>query len=159
MGLADGLKYSPRLSGTPGLLATRICDTTGTGKRRHADCYGVFRADDHRLVDGFASVGGSCEAGTVLPVQRDAGGHCHPVGVAPTAGRPAGICAGAVALTAGLTALCGAFSTVMLRLGGRIGAVLWSPGVARMLGRLLKACGIAFALFRVAGVIGWPALP
>ncbi|MER6735697.1 hypothetical protein [Streptomyces puniciscabiei] len=157
--LADGLKYSTRMSGTPGLLTTETCETTGTGKQRHTDCYGVFRADDHRLVDRFASIGGSYRAGTVLPVQRDAGGHCHLVGVAPTAGRLAGICACVVALVAGLTALCGAFSTVMPRLGGRIGAALWSPGAARVLGGLLKACGIAFALFGVTGVIGWLAMP
>ncbi|MGW3177350.1 hypothetical protein [Streptomyces sp. NPDC001153] len=159
VGLADGLKYSTRMSGTPGLLKIETCETTGTGKQRHTDCYGLFRSDDHHVVDQFASIGDSYEVGTVMPVQHDAGGHCYLVGVAPTAGRLAGICACVVALVAGLTALCGAFSTVMPRLGGRIGAALWSPGAGRMLSRLLKACGIGFAVFGVTGVIGWLAMP
>jgi hypothetical protein len=64
-----------------------------------------------------------------------------------------------VALVAGLTSLCGAFATVLPQLGGRIGAALWSPGAGRMLAGLLKACGIAFALFGVTGLIGWLAMP
>ncbi|MEU6770906.1 hypothetical protein [Streptomyces sp. NPDC046759] len=157
--LADGLKYSTRMSGTPGLLKIDTCITTGSGKQRHTDCYGFFRSDDHRVTDSFASIGESYDKGTVLPVQRDAGGHCYLVGVAPTAGRLAGLCACAVALVAGLTSLCGAFSTVAPRLGSRIGAALWSPEAGRVLGRLLRACGIGFALFAVTGVIGWLAMP
>ncbi|MGW2424713.1 hypothetical protein ACWC0C_36650 [Streptomyces sp. NPDC001709] len=142
MGLADGLTYSTRISGTPGLLTIDLCTTTGTGEQRHTDCFGVFRSDDHHV-----------------PVQRDTGGLCYLVGVAPTAGRPAGICACVVALVAGLASLCGAFSTAMPRLGGRVGAALWSPGAGRMPARLLKACGIGVALFGVTGVIGWLAPP
>ncbi|KOV66954.1 hypothetical protein ADK64_10925 [Streptomyces sp. MMG1121] len=159
VGLADGLKYSTRLSGTPGLLKITFCETTGTGKQRHTDCFGAFRSDDRRLTDAYASIGESFKTGTVLPVQRDADGHCYLVGVAPTAGRLAGICACVVGLVAGLAALCGAFATVMPQLGGRIGAALWSPWAGRMLSRLLLACGIGFALFGVTGVIGWLALP
>lgn len=159
VGLVDGLKYSTRLSGTPGLLKIDNCITTGSGKSRSTECFGVFRSDDHRVTDQFASLGEAFKEGTVLPVQRDPGGHCYLVGVAPTAGRLAGICACLVALVGGLSALCGAFSTVAPRLGGRIGAALWSPGAGRLLGRLLKACGVGFAVFGVAGVIGWLALP
>ncbi|OIJ96265.1 hypothetical protein [Streptomyces monashensis] len=159
VGLADGMKYSMRMSGTPGLLRIEYCETSGTGKQRHTDCYGDFRSDDHRVTDAYASIGESFTAGTVLPVQRDARGHCYLVGVAPTAGRLAGICVGVVAFVAGLTLLCGAFSTAMPRLGGRIGAALWSPGAGRLLRRLLLACGIGFAVFGVAGVIGWLAMP
>ncbi|AOR31302.1 hypothetical protein BFF78_09875 [Streptomyces fodineus] len=159
VGLADGLKYSTRMSGAPGLLRIETCDTTGSGKQRHTDCFGLFRSDDHRVVDQFASIGDSYKAGTVLPVQHDAEGHCYVVGVAPTAGRLAGICACVVALVAGLASLCGAFSAAMPRLGGRIGAALWSPGAGRALVRLLKACGIGFAICGVTGVIGWLAMP
>ncbi|MEV5872933.1 hypothetical protein AB0L75_01665 [Streptomyces sp. NPDC052101] len=135
------------------------CSTSGTGRQRHTDCFGVFRSDDHRVVNQFASIGESYKEGTALPVQQDAGGHCYPVGVAPTAGRLAGLFACVVALVAGLSALCGAFSTVMPRLGGRIGAALWSPGAGRMLRRLLTVCGIGFALSGLVGVIGWLAMP
>ncbi|MEU8969451.1 hypothetical protein AB0D11_09250 [Streptomyces monashensis] len=159
VGLADGMRYSTRLSGTPGLLRITYCETSGTGKQRHTDCYGVFRSDDHRLTEPYASIGESFKPGTVLPVQRDARSHCYLVGVAPTAGRLAGICAGVVALVGGLAALCGAFATAMPRLGGRIGAALWSPGVGRLLKGLLLACGIGFAVFGVTGVIGWLAMP
>ncbi len=157
--LADGLKYSTRMSGTPGLLQITACETTGTGKQRHTDCFGVFRSDDHRVTDPSASIGESFKVGTALPVQQDASGHCHLVGVAPTAGRLAGICVCVVAAVAGLASLCAAFSTVMPRLAGRIGAALWSPGAGRLLKRLLLVCGIGVAVFGVAGVIGWLALP
>lgn len=157
--LADGLKYSTRVSGTPGLLRIYSCTTSGTGRQRHTDCFGAFHSDNHRVVDPFASIGASYKRGTVLPVQRDAQGHCYTVGVAPTAGRLAGICACIVGLIAGLTALCGAFSTVMPGLGSRVGAVLWSPEATRTLGRLCKALGIAFAVFGTVGLIGWLAMP
>ncbi|MCW7941414.1 hypothetical protein AAW14_05060 [Streptomyces hygroscopicus] len=157
--LTDGLKYSIRASGTPGLLKIYACTTSGTGKQRHTDCFGAFHSDDHRVVDQSASIGGSYKQGTVLPVQRDARGDCYTVGVAPTAGRLAGICACVVGLIAGLGALCGAFSTAMPRLGSRIGAALWSPGAARIVGRLCKALGIGFAVFGVVGMIGWLAMP
>ncbi|QHA07606.1 hypothetical protein GQF42_33695 [Streptomyces broussonetiae] len=147
------------MSGTPGLLTIDECITTGTGKQRHTDCHGVFRSDDHQVTDQFAAIGESYQKGTVLPVQRDARGRCHLVGVAPTAGRLAGICACVVALVGGLASLCGAFATVMPRLGGRIGAALWSPKAGRMLSRLLQACGVGFAVFGVTGVIGWLAMP
>ncbi|MET9073187.1 hypothetical protein ABZX95_13655 [Streptomyces sp. NPDC004232] len=159
LGLADGMKYSTRMSGTPGLLRIEYCETSGTGKQRHTDCYGVFRSDDHRVTDPYASIGESFKGETVLPVQRDASGHCYLVGVAPTAGRLAGICVAVVAGVGGLTLLCGAFSTAMPRLGGRIGAALWSPGAGRLLRGLMRACGIGFALFGVVGVIGWLAMP
>ncbi|MGN5380850.1 hypothetical protein ACQ4WX_38270 [Streptomyces lasalocidi] len=159
VGLAGDMRYSTRMSGTPGLLRITYCETSGTGKQRHTDCYGVFRSDDHRLTDPYASIGESFKAGTVLPVQRDARSHCYLVGVAPTAGRLAGICAAVVALVGGLASLCGAFATAMPRLGGRIGAALWSPGLARLLKWLLLACGIGFALFGVTGAIGWLAMP
>jgi hypothetical protein len=156
---ADGLTYSTRASGIPGLLTIYACTTLGTGKQRHTDCFGAFRSDDHRVVDQFASIGGSYEHGTVLPVQRDPGGHCYTIGVVPTAGWLAGICACAVGLIAGLTALCGAFSAAMPRLGSRIGAALWSPEAARMVGRLCQVLGIGFAVFGAVGLIGWLAMP
>lgn len=159
VGLADGLKYSVRAAGTPGLLRIYDCATSGTGKQRHTECFGDFRSDDHRVVDTFASIGDSYKQGTVLPVQRDANGRCYTVGVAPTAGRLAGICACAVGLIAGLAALCGAFSTAMPRLGIRIGAALWSPVTSRAVGRLCIALGIGFAGFGAVGVIGWLAMP
>ncbi|EST34923.1 hypothetical protein [Streptomyces roseochromogenus] len=121
-------EYSTRVSGTPGLLTMESRYTSGTGKQRDTDCFGFFRSGDHQAVDQFAAIDESCEKGTVLPVQQDASGHCYLVGVAPTAGRPAGICACVAALVLGLTLLCGAFAIAIPRLGSRIGAALWSPG-------------------------------
>ncbi|WP_369392941.1 hypothetical protein AB5J72_39205 [Streptomyces sp. CG1] len=159
VGLADGLKYSTRLSGTPGLLTIEGCFTSGTGKQRHTECFGFFRSDHHHVVDQFASIDDSYQKGTVLSVQQDASGHCYLVGVAPTAGRLAGICACVVALVLGLTLSSGAFAIAMPRLGSRIGTALWSPGAGRMLRRLLTACCVGFALSGLVGVIGWLAMP
>ncbi|MFE7213020.1 hypothetical protein ACFY0A_15530 [Streptomyces sp. NPDC001698] len=152
--LADGLKYSTRASGTPGLLKIDECTTSGTGKQRHTDCVGAFRSDDHRVVDEFASIGGPYKKGRVLPVQRDALGHCYTVGVVPTAGRLAVICFCVLGLLGGLASFCGAFSTAMPRMSRRIGAVLWSPGIARTVSGLCKALGIGIAVFGVVALIG-----
>ncbi|MFD4976980.1 hypothetical protein [Streptomyces sp. NPDC058424] len=156
---ADGLKYSTRTSGTPGLLKIFNCATKGTGKQKRTTCFGEFRSDDHRVVDGFSSIDRSYKEGTVLPVQRDGDGNCHTVGVAPMAQQLTVICLSAVGLMAGLASFCSAFSTAMPRTGSRIGAVLWPPRVARLVGGLCKALGIGFAGFGAVALIGWLITP
>ncbi|MFD4612413.1 hypothetical protein ACFWOT_30935 [Streptomyces sp. NPDC058440] len=152
--LAGEVKYSTRASGTPGLLKIDACTTSGTGKQRHTDCVGAFRSDDHRVVDRFASIGGPHRKGAVLPVQRDAHGHCYTVGVTPTAWRLSVMCFCVLGLFAGLAAFCGAFCTVMPRTGRRIGAVMRSSGIARAVGGLCKALGVGIAVFGVVALFG-----
>ncbi|MFJ2016703.1 hypothetical protein [Streptomyces nodosus] len=149
---ADGLKYSTRLSGTPGLLEISECVTSDTGKQRHTDCFGDFRSDDHRVKGRYVSISRSYKKGTVLPVQWDERYHCYTVGVAPTAGRLAAICACALAVMAGLALLCGSFAVAMPRLGSRIRAALWSAGLARTVVGLCKALGIGIAVFGAVGL-------
>ncbi|MFJ5901150.1 hypothetical protein ACIQFZ_38450 [Streptomyces sp. NPDC093064] len=156
---ADGLKYSTRTSGTPGLLKIFNCAASGTGRQQRTTCFGKFQSDDHRVVDDFSSIDGSYKEGTVLPVQRDGDGDCREVGVAPIAGQLAMICFSAVGLMAGLASFCSAFSTAMPRTGSRIGAVLWPPRAARMVGRLCIALGIGAAVFGAVSLIGWLAMP
>ncbi|MFF9122177.1 hypothetical protein ACF09J_02495 [Streptomyces sp. NPDC014889] len=152
--LADGLKYSTRASGTPGLLRIDGCVTSGTGKQRHTDCVGAFRSDDHRVVDTYASIGGPQRKGAVLPVQRDARGHCYTVGVTPTAWRLSVICFCVLCLFGGLASFGGAFCTVMPRTGRRIGAAMRSSGIARAVSGLCKALGIGIAVFGVVSLFG-----
>ncbi|MEV5985373.1 hypothetical protein AB0L85_10165 [Streptomyces sp. NPDC052051] len=152
--VADGLKYSTRVSGTPGLLTIELCNTSGIGKQRTTHCYGTFRSDDHQVVDRWARIGDSFEPRTVLPVQREASGYCHTVGVAPTAGRLAGICGCALALAIGLAAFCRGFYVAMPRTGGRIGAAVWSPRAGLVTFRLCKAVGIAFLALGAIGIVG-----
>ena len=156
---ADGLKYSTRVSGTPGLLDIYDCVSYGSGKSRSTECLGVFRSDDHRVVDKSASISSPHKAGTLLPVQRDADGHYHMVGVAATAGRLAGIFASVWGVIAGLACFCGAFSTLMPQLGKRIGAAVWSPAATRRVRLLCWALGIGFAACGVVGVIAWLVTP
>ncbi|MFI9274486.1 hypothetical protein ACIGXM_27820 [Kitasatospora sp. NPDC052896] len=153
--LADGLRYSTRLAGTPGLLTVTGCVTTGSGKNRNTTCYGTFRADDGSRVDPSASIDDSFHRNTVLPVQEAPGEHCYRVGVAPIAGRLAGVCLCLLLALGGLAGFGGAFETAAPRLWERIAAALWVPWVRGLVARFALLAAVGTVGSGVVALIAW----
>lgn len=105
-GCTQLLVYSAGLAGTPGTFRVDLCETVGSGRGQHVDCYGTYRSDDGRITDQDAVMSHAYAFGTVVPVERSGPRGYYPTGFGAASGALSGVSLGLVLLScAGLAVL------------------------------------------------------